>query len=583
MQSCLYRKLFCYFVNRNNRITASLYHAKERSIDEYKEHGQRVENLHNTFLNYLQVNIMSKSNLKKYMMSLNIKTPERESFIASELRKNQLTPLDDIKQSPNSTSVTQTASKLLPILIIIDILDKEPNNAQFLFLLKRVDETCSRMLCDLSFDETLILLNELARTAPTKVMWLGFYLESIKTLRLRLSENKQSSLQIMNLLFLMSLRKTEALLDVRYTLKYLSDFEKLSIIEQCIVSIAAFKCGVKLDRQIIHIIEGTVQRNVEKLLKNQKLFVPLLKAMRHAGPSREFSLDHLSKRILEHKEKYKMSLAVPILALYAEILQADSKVINRLVGDAFLQMRKSGSISEDNIAAEDAIRVKDIDRLLWAVSTLNHKLTHSQLLYVEKFLSDNLDAFSRYPKAFCGSLLALWILGSKCRQIIEYCFRVQIFHPLLQNSLEDSGRLVVLLACIKIEAPTVVIPSNLIWDPNKKPLLNEYSELECISSILKCLESQLELSEINVDCPVNEIRIYGISAKHETLGWLHVDLLNNYTCLCKPRKPHGLMNLKLRLIKTLGYTSILVNNIGPLKVEKVVTTIGEAIDELMRK
>ncbi|XP_046746238.1 uncharacterized protein LOC124411246 [Diprion similis] len=583
MQSCVYRKLCYCLVNKNNKISISLYHASKRPIENYEEVRPEVTSLYNTFFNYLQVNIVSKSNLKEYITDLNITTLEQKNFLVNKLRKIHLTPLDDIKQSPPNTSVTQTLSKLLPILNAMDKLYEQPNTRQFLLLLNEVDKKCHCIMKDLSFDETLILLNELAQIVPTRVMSLDFYLESMTILRLRLSKNEQSSLQIMNLLYLMSLRKTTALLDIQYTLKYLSDFEKFSIIEQCIVSIAAFKCGVQLKREIIQVIERTVQKNVDKLLKEQVLFVPLLKAMRHAGPSKEFSLNHLSERILKHKETYKITLAAPILALYAEMLQDEHKAIKRLAGNALSQIWKSGSISDSNVTATNQIRVKDVDRLLWALSTLNHRLTHNELSNVEKFLSDNLDAFLRNPKALCNSVVALWILGFECREIIEYCFRNQIFHPLLQDSLNDSTRLGVLLECVKIEAPTIIIPSNLILNTEKKPLLNEYSELECISNVLQCCESQLELSETNVTCPVNGIRIYGISAKHKSLGWLHIDLLNKYTCLRKPLQPHGLMNLKLRLIKRLGYKSILLDCTGPWQVERVVSTIGEAIDELLTK
>lgn len=71
---------------------------------------------------------------------------------------------------------------------------------------------------------------------------------------------------------------------------------------------------------------------------------------------------------------------------------------------------------------------------------------------------------------------------------------------------------------MRIEAPDIVIPQDCTELIAEKPY-KIFNSLNTICEMIKCLGGHLDIDEIKIDCPIKAIRLYGVSATHESLGY----------------------------------------------------------------
>lgn len=142
--------------------------------------------------------------------------------------------------------------------------------------------------------------------------------------------------------------------------------------------------------------------------------------------------------------------------------------------------------------------------------------------------------------------------------MIQECIKRSIFLQAHNNKFwKIRASLCLLLHTIQIESPDIKLPNDLITDVYVA--LNIRKSVKILCTIVNGLSKEMKIQNVLINSPAKGIYIPGVSFDHLTLGSFHIDLLNNTTCLRYSKTPHGLLNLKLRLIKQLGYQSILID------------------------
>ncbi|XP_012262123.2 uncharacterized protein LOC105689575 [Athalia rosae] len=490
--------------------------------------------------------------------------------------KNNKEPVKNLR-SANWENSAYRPTILEPVFEQINEFRYWNNRIKYKPYFDHLDQDCCDLVNALSAIEILLLLNKLAEMFPSRLQRFNFYDQSMSILQ-NIFNSSTEPHKIINLLFLLSWQRKRTAINMQNLVNNLQKIDELSLTAQAILCVATFKAGVRLTNDKLQAVENSINRNWDILIKDKGLLICLIKALRLAGPSRNFSFEFLNKKILDSEEEYNLYFATPIMALYASTFTHEQEVLDRLIGDSVSDIKKD-IVSQKQTGVIN-VRNKDISRLLWTAGRLNYKFTEQQFDVIEGIIDDRWDEMIK-EHSFISLLLSLWILNSKnIHKKIKYCIRENIFFCL--NVMSEKKRLELLLRCVKIEAPEIKLPSQLMLSqriiPNKKS-----KKLSSMYELLMSLVSYSEMNETKIEYPISELRICGISTKHKTLGWIHVDMLNNDTCFRGSRKPHGLMSLKLRLIKKLGFHSILLNEERDSNLELKINFIREKIDSLVKE
>ncbi|KAG7201922.1 hypothetical protein KM043_004632 [Ampulex compressa] len=187
------------------------------------------------------------------------------------------------------------------------------------------------------------------------------------------------------------------------------------------------------------------------------------------------------------------------------------------------------------------------------------------------------------PERLVNTLLSSWMLNIRMKQVIEKSFKSGIFKKINDGILwKTKAKLSLLLYCIKIESPDIVIPEELIVQNTVGYSIPK--TVETVYNAVSNSSDHLQLRNVKIDRAVPAIYIPGISCEHTFLGLIHIDVLDEFTCLKSPKLiPHGWMKLKLRLLKQIGYRSILVKGENITNAEDVNAYTVDCINEKLKQ
>ncbi|KAK0096634.1 hypothetical protein PV326_004903 [Microctonus aethiopoides] len=415
-------------------------------------------------------------------------------------------------------------------------------------LIKDIDNEYGDMIKQLTPKEILGYLIFFIKNIPEIITFTKFYVQSIDILKIALKRNQLNRHEILIFLYFAGLKKKSGFHDVKYIVNFLPSLHELSIIEQSIVAHTLFKCAIKLNKIQARFIEKLIEENSELLVKNPYWLVPLCKAIRQTGPSQKFTMKNLSQSLINAQTKFPLPCIAHIVSLYAEAYLKQMDVLTKLFNNAF------SCISTEY----PKVRLKDVDRVLWSARTLNYHLKKDELDIINTYIDKTFEKHKFQPDLWLNIFLSLWMYEYKPKEKIKDCFQRRLFVPIIKNEIlwKLITRLNLLVSCIRIEAPDIQIPDE-IDIPNKVGLkINK--NIRKMFKTLNIMQNDLQLSEIELNCPINGINLSGISAKYKKKHKVHIDSLDESTCLRDSNEPHGLMNLKLRLLPKIGYQSILV-------------------------
>ncbi|XP_043281393.1 uncharacterized protein [Venturia canescens] len=438
------------------------------------------------------------------------------------------------------------------------------------YYLSTIDDEYCKLLGVLTVSQIFHLLHLLMKTG-SNITLLKSYKSSLLALRKYLERDCLSKEEKLQLLFFEGLSKRPARKYVKSLLNTLPPFQDLSFMEKIVVAHTTFQCSVRLDLQDTRLLEEHLENNVKELIEDPPILSTICKALSYAGMSEKFSLDNLDREILNSPKKISITNAGHLLSFYVQANHLNSEIVQRLVCDSMAQI-----IEDRN--RKKWVRIKDFDNIVRALSWLNHRLNEVHKEELALFVSRRYREFTESPHLLINTLLALWTLDCRLHEIIDKGLSDGTFELVKQETKfwKRVARLHLLLVCIKIEAPETNLPSELFEFPEVG--LEILKPVKKLCKLIKELDNKLEMNEIRIDCPVEAMYIPGVSFERKQMSF-HLDLLNKTTCFKSTEVPHGLMNLKLRLLEKIGYTSILIPEDKSTDADFVLSEIKKSVEK----
>ncbi|XP_058805992.1 uncharacterized protein LOC131672637 [Phymastichus coffea] len=462
-------------------------------------------------------------------------------------------------------------------------------------IVNEIDHKCLKLIDSLTYSEIFMLLSLLLKIFTYNTLTKTQFYETSMDILFQLLECELLSHQeIIQLLFFISLKKDKAKSYIEYLKLFLPDIKYMDLIEKCITAEAFYKSSVKLNQSQCRVLEDLLSEKSQELISNSILLVPLCKVIRLSKPTSQLNLTNLSNVILSQIKPFNITTTVHILSLYAEALLNEPVVTARLIRDCMQTIAQN----------RRNLRLKDLDRFLWSISHLGFSIERDEKLMLLKVIEKRLEELKNKENVglLVNSLLSLHILECWSPKILENCFTESVFEPIFYDKFhwKIRSRLHLLIQQISIEMD-LDIPVIL-----KKQIQVTYTVPEEVNFVAKILNILIEkniVEGILIHCPVKGLQIPGISLVTETwyihygfsafiflltvniiinlsFSLYHIDLLNNSTCLRNTSIPHGLMQLKLRLLTYLKFHHILIpGDLVTTNSDKILSIVQEQVYE----
>ncbi|KAK2586452.1 hypothetical protein KPH14_010727 [Odynerus spinipes] len=523
-----------------------------------------------TAINYLEEMLKTRVCVKGTLPDAQKSAIQNSAVSTSSGYTKYIMPLTDLEQ----------IKKRKTLDALTDVIYKQ-HLYTLIHTINNIDAQCCFLLDVMSYYDIFKLLLFFAKTVPAKITRMSFYNKAIELLQEGISNKVFNNNEIVFCLYFFGLKKVNAASEIRMIFKYL-EFDKLLLYEKCIVAETTFKCRVKLLQTQIEDIEKLIESKAEVLVADTSLLVPLCKVLRYAGSTQNFLPNNLNKEIVNKRVQYQMIPAVHILKMYADKYLAEPTVLQRLVTDimARISLANQEFNNRRGLYRSQIYEPKYLDRFLWSVCILNHKLTDVQLLEIRTFIDSMQFNLFNEPQRLLRIILSLWILGYRAEFMIQECIKKKTFLKAYNSKLWKFRTLLCLLFhVIQIESPNIKLPMDLF--PDIHVTLNIPKSVRTVSEIISGLAKKMKLQNVIINSPVAGIYIAGVSFDHPTLGSFHVDVLNDITCLQFQQIPHGLTNLKLRLLQQLGYQSILIVEDDVKDILTAFVYIEKRLNEIM--
>lgn len=297
------------------------------------------------------------------------------------------------------------------------------NKHHFRRLMQIIDTECCSRLDYLDSTSVLRILNQFTQILPNKIREYEFYNKGID--RLMSEVEFLSREELLQTMFYIALEKRSknAQVRMRSCLRHIAkeDIRSLSVEELCIICNSTFKTSTKISNlQILEIVKDTLHNKLY-LLKDTALFVTLIKTLRHNRYIDEDLLNTISYTIFFNKTYtyYPFPVLCHILAMYADCLYYNEELLELFVDLGLKQ------IKEVKIDLEVGnIRVKDITRFLWILSTLAYKNVNNEI-FVDVIVPNILERikagqYKTEIEELINSILYMWISNYQATNLILY-------------------------------------------------------------------------------------------------------------------------------------------------------------------
>lgn len=297
------------------------------------------------------------------------------------------------------------------------------NKRPFKMLMEIVDAECCSRLDYLDSTSVLRILNVFTQSVPNRIRDYKFYGQAIDYLMSDIDFlSKEEILQTIFYIGLEKKTKTAQKM-LRNCLKKLSkeDIKGLSVEELCIICNSTFKTSTKITNvQILENVRDTLNSKLY-LLKDTALFVILIKTLRHNRYHDDDLLYTISYTIFFNGtyKYYSFPVLCHILAIYADSKLYHEELLGLFVDLSLKQLREL-KINE----LEGNIRLKDVSRFLWILSTLGYKNISEDVfknIIEPKILECIREAWmEKYIEDLVNSILYMWVLDYQALDLIPY-------------------------------------------------------------------------------------------------------------------------------------------------------------------
>ncbi|XP_017781425.1 PREDICTED: uncharacterized protein LOC108566167 [Nicrophorus vespilloides] len=428
---------------------------------------------------------------------------------------------------------------------------------------------CCNRLTDLDTTSIFNILNIYMKIVPNKILKYEFYKAALTFL----NEYFQflSTKEVLQLMFYAGLQKntgnSELLLKQCLRSFNQKTIDELTVNELSIICNSTFKCSTRIKNEAFCVkIIDTINNNLD-ILKDTRIFVTLIKTLRHNRAQNESILSTISCAMLFNStyEHYDFTTMCHVLALFSDYSYYDENILN-LFKDKAVEELTCDVVKKSNFS--DKIRAKDIKRFLWAYSNLGYKLDKRLIkdvfikIMVKKIGDKDYDD---EPETLLDCILYLWIMEYQAFELVPYCFSNDKITQIKKSKTKSKDKLNMLLSCMQLE--NLSLFKELQLKPqsfqyyNIKKQLSYRPNLERVYGILKELSDSVELNKFEYECQIPHVQIVGITGyKKNIYKSVFIEVFDDYVCVKnKIDYASGLMQLKLRLLDKMDQGLIIIS------------------------
>lgn len=412
--------------------------------------------------------------------------------------------------------------------------------------IKSIDNKFNNELRTLSNDSAGIfsLIDNLFETKPYLMTRLKYFNEALNILIENLDYDFNKN-DFMKICFYLSFYKKRDLGRDQITLlfnKYLNKTlnMKLTSLDLAILCIVSYKASVRIHMDKFHKL--TIDELIATRDDDTFLFVAFIKSLRLNRIKSKEVFDRL-KEMDYSKLDYK-----PLIHIFPYI--ADNGINDEIINQKLFN-RCMETFDEET-------RTKDIQKMLHSCALLNFKIDKRDLSRIEDMVvaRTNNSEYNNFFDHYVNSALSLWILDYKCIKLSKILLNDERFCSSGNKSrIKLDSRMKLLKTCLEIESPELISnPINNSFDESRR------SPGYLIKSSLEKVMTERFKNSQNASFvqPILNLNIAGILVTNELDGSRkHYEVLDDLTSL-SDKSPNGLMQLKLRLLKSKMCTYELV-------------------------
>ncbi|KAJ8679065.1 hypothetical protein QAD02_014852 [Eretmocerus hayati] len=456
---------------------------------------------------------------------------------------------------------------------------KQIGSRKYQFSIKEmhdIDSKFSIIMTSLDQLEIFHLLLTLVQTSASQLIHFQLYEKSVIHL-IKLTEyGLMSHFEIVQLLHYIGMMKQGGGAYVRCIEPLLPNFNQITLMDKAVIALAYFKTHSELPEYQLKSLEDALENESEILANNHFLLVTLCKAVGLYGSSADMTLKNLSNTIIQRKDEMDFRTSTHVLGVYAGNLILEKEALEYLITDGMKKVAKDERLC--------SLRLKDVNRYFWARSCLYWTLTEEEKQLSTVYLNNRYKELSNKENLeyLVRILVSLFILQcTNLEPIIKRSIDEGVFNSIFQDMYDWKLKTEFQLLMNIVKLKTYIIEPHQYQDKiqlNFTPSEN----LITIEKIGSQLAEQGLIKKAFIQCPVDSLMLPGLTVVTEK-GSIHIDVLDRSTCMKNSLTPHGRMQLKLQLVRHLGYQHVFIdgNTLSSSKVAEsaLVKSIKEILVE----
>lgn len=412
-----------------------------------------------------------------------------------------------------------------------------------------IDKECMKQLKTKRTRDIHGLLDLLIEVMPGNVALMSYFREAIHILVERFEANPYE-MPFVKLAFYLGLLKKklpgpEMLAQMVH--KHLDDvIDNLSTVDFAIVCTAMYKASVKTES------EKFAERLVKEITSPGRVDGSILVAFVKSLRINRINPPQVLEKFLQlHEEDQLKKLELPeLIHLFAFI--ADNSIKNDKLIEAFIKC----CLKKMN----DESRAKDMQKLLYSCALLNFPISqeHMEKMNVLVVARTSHKEFQQKFDNFVDVALSMWMLNFRSRELIDILLKDnRLYSSGDPNRVKLDSKKKLLLTCIEIEDP-----EWLKHLPEKQPSFNPERQAPkyLINPILTKVLDHAKGRNAKIVQQINNLNIAGVLVTDRNGNHEHLEVLDNTNTLTDKKTPHGILALKLRLLKQLGCKVKLVSH-----------------------
>ncbi|XP_055919827.1 uncharacterized protein LOC129951613 [Eupeodes corollae] len=511
--------------------------------------------------------------LVRFMKYLAMENSKFQPLIPTTIRYPDFFPVTDARSF--QTELRKTDVKQIPHLIIFAFTYKCNGDPQkFVGVINEIDWYCEKNLDKMDHDTILQTLYALMYLLPGKMTKTNFYNKCLDKLVSTFDKDCPAE-KFVKVCFYLGLAKknqnSTALLK-KFLNTYLPQYlPELTALDLSIVGNSAYKASIPINNKAFMDKITNEILELKSSAIDDSLLVTLIKVLRFNQVKSKDICEKLDAVCSEKQLKsFEVMGLTHIFAYFVEFQWNNKKTCSKFINETLSRIRSSSQY----------IRPKDMTAFLWSCAQLQQgdllkpndlrNIDHRVLRMVER------DEFKYFPDQLINTALSLWMLGHRSRGLIAEVTSLRM-NPNSNNP--DRSKLdtrhKVLLSAVAIEQPDWLMRGKKEAFAESAPapdyLVNNRVGLKKAFDKLKAegVDAQLVL-------PIAGINVAGILVKQGGDQKCYLEVLEDDQILRFDQVPAAIVQLKIRLLKHLGYNVVTVRACDVDNLESIQSLLSGA-------